>query len=243
MNDCNQQSPSQHKKARQALFLRSLKRSLRIGKIILTCLVIIFSPFIVWVILSLNRELIVIMANWDWLSSSFPLLFNALGEQVNTAAFARGFNEAALGGLLTLFGVIVTVWYYQMVRVQEVTEKRLFVIDEILEELKKNRTIVLSLNEAKTEDEAETEAKGDQPDTMNSSGEPIFITEAWHKLGADVALLPRRLHLRLSILYGCLNRCRGKYDYQKNKASIDRINGIIAELHKFRSSLSKSEIA
>lgn len=236
MSDCNQQSPSQPKKARQALFLRLFKKSLRIGKIVLTCLVIIFSPFIVWVILSLNRELIVIMANWDWLSSSFPLLFNALGEQVNTAAFARGFNEAALGGLLTLFGVIVTVWYYQMVRVQEVTEKRLFVIDEILEELKKNRTIVLSLNEA--------EAKGEQPDTMNNSpGEPIFITEAWHKLGADVALLPRRLHLRLSILYGCLNRCRNKHDYQKNKASIDRINGIIAELHKFRSSLSKSEIA
>ncbi|SFG37222.1 hypothetical protein SAMN05660649_01460 [Desulfotomaculum arcticum] len=237
MSDCNQQSTSQQKKPLQPLFLRSLKKLLKIGKIILTCLVIIFSPFIVWVILSLNRELIVIMANWDWLSSTFPLLFHALGEQVNTSAFARGFNEAALGGLLTLFGVVVTVWYYQMVRVQEVTEKRLFVIDELLEELKKNRAIVAALNEEKV----------DQPCTMDNDkfppGERVFVTEAWHKLGADVALLPRRLHLRLSILYGCLNRCRNKDDYHKNKASIDRINGIIAELHKFRSSLSKSDIA
>ncbi|WP_034629189.1 hypothetical protein [Desulfotruncus alcoholivorax] len=234
MGDCNREVPPQQKKVLQPLLLRLIKKSLRTGKIALTCLVIIFSPFIVWVILSLNRELIVIMADWDWLSSTFPLLFHALGEQVNTPAFARGFNEAALGGLLTLFGVIVTVWYYQMVRVQEVTEKRLFVIDEILEELKKNRAIVTALND-------ET---GDQPCIMNNSpGEPIFVTEAWHKLGADVALLPRRLHLRLSILYGCLNRCRDKNDYHRNKASIDRINGIIAELHKFRSSLSKPEIA
>ena len=234
MSECNQLNTSQQKKALQPLFLRCLKKLLKLGKITLTCLVIIFSPFIVWVILSVNRELIVVMANWDWLSSTFPLLFHALGEQVNTSAFARGFNEAALGGLLTLFGVIVTVWYYQMVRVQEVTEKRLFVIDEILEELKKNRSIVAAFNESK---------KGQLATRDNSQGELIFVTEAWHKLGADVALLPRRLHLRLSILYGCLNKCRSPDDYQKNRAAIDRISGIIAELHKFRSSLSRSDIA
>jgi len=193
----------------------------------------IFSPFLIWVILSLNRELIVIMANWEWFSGTFPLLFDALGEQVNTPEFARGFNEAALGGLLTLLGVIVTVWYYQMVRSQEVSEKRLFVIDELLDELKKNKTMVEDIQSGNTEQYQRRERDREQT---------IFVTEAWHKLGGDVALLPRRLYLRLSVLYGCLNRCVNPDVYWRNKAVIDRMTGIISDLHRYRSTLSKQEI-
>ncbi len=234
MTNCNQQDNRQLK-ALATLFSRSVLRKIfRLLKKVVLCLVIIFSPFIVWVILSLNRELIVVLANWDWLSGAFPRLFVALGEHVNTSEFARGFNEAALGGLLTLFGVIVTVWYYQMVRVQEVTEKRLFVIDELLEELKKNRAVVESITGGKYQKQSPVD---------NSPGKSIiFVTEAWHKLGGDVALLPRRLHLRLSVLYGCLNRCSEVEDYWKNKATIDRMAGIISDLHKYRCTLSKWEI-
>ncbi len=213
---------------------RLLRKMLRFVKRLLICLLMIFSPVIIWIILSLNRKLIVIMANWEWLSNVFPSLFDALGEHVNTPEFARGFNEAALGGLLTLLGVIVTVWYYQVIRVQEVTEKRLFVIDELLEELKKNRSIINDL----------AAGNGELYDNHHKhAGESIFFTEAWHKLGGDVALLPRRLHLRLSVLYGCLNRCTDAQGYWKSKASIDRINGMIADLHKYRGSLSKPEIS
>lgn len=234
MNDCTRFGTVRPSKTLQALFNRIARKMIKCIKKIIICLVIIFSPFIIWVILSLNRELIVIMANWNWLSGNFPLLFDALGEQVNTAEFARGFNEAALGGLLTLFGVIVTVWYYQTVRVQEVTDKRLFVIDELLEELKKNRAIINNI----------TTGKGELPGYAGESpGGSIFVTEAWHKMGADVALLPRRLHLRLSVLYGSLNRCTQAGDYWKYKATIDRINGVISDLHKYRCSISKPEIA
>jgi len=173
------------------------------------------------------------MANWDWFSGTFPLLFDALGEQVNTPEFARGFNEAALGGLLTLLGVIVTVWYYQMVRSQEVSEKRLFVIDELLDELKKNKTMVEDIQNGNTEQYQRRERDREQT---------IFVTEAWHKLGGDVALLPRRLYLRLSVLYGCLNRCVNPDVYWRNKAVIDRMTGIISDLHRYRSTLSKQEI-
>ncbi len=210
-----------------------IRKTYRFIKRVLLCMVMVFSPFIIWVILSLNRELIVIMANWDWLSGTFPRLFHALGEHVNTPEFARGFNEAALGGLLTLYGVIVTVWYYQAVRAQEVTEKSLFVIDELLEELKKNRTVVEDILEGKTESYTKCEGEGK---------ETIFTTEAWHKLGGDVALLPRRLYLRLSVLYGSLNRCNSPEMYWKNKAAIDRMGGIISDLHRYRSTLSKQEI-
>lgn len=185
------------------------------------CLLVIFSPFLVWVVLAVNRELIVFMANATWLSSTFPGLFAALGDHVNTPEFATGFNEAALGGLLTLFGVVVTVWYYHVIRIQEVTEKRLFVIDELLEELKINRKVL----------------RGVLPN--GDRGDPLFQTEVWHTLGADVVLLPRRLHMRLSVLYSCLRNCKTLQDCDKHRATIDRIDDIISDLHQFRSRLSR----
>jgi len=234
MSECNLPGAQHFRKIFTTMANRLLRKIFRFIKKLLICLLMIFSPVIIWVILSLNRELIVIMANWEWLSNALPSLFDTLGEHVNTPEFARGFNEAALGGLLTLFGVIVTVWYYQVIRVQEVTEKRLFVIDELLEELKKNRSIINDL----------VAGKGEQYDNRHKhAGETIFFTEAWHKLGGDVALLPRRLHLRLSVLYGCLNRCTDVQGYWKSKATIDRINGMISDLHKYRGSLSKPEIS
>ncbi|SFR05420.1 hypothetical protein SAMN05660706_11217 [Desulfoscipio geothermicus DSM 3669] len=229
-----QQEKVSLKKLFLAMSNRIFRKMLRFIKRLLTCLVIIFSPVIIWVILSLNRELIVIIANSQWLSGIFPSLFATLGEHVNKPEFARGFNDAALGGLLTLFGVIVTVWYYQVIRIQEVTEKRLFVIDELLEELKKNRHIVNDLLQGKTEKY--------KSGSKNKKGS-IFTTEAWHKMGADVALLPRRLHLRLSVLYAGLNRCSSADGYWKNQATIDRIDGIISDLHRYRSTLCKSDIA
>lgn len=197
-------------------------------KWVLTGLVLFFSPFLVWVILALNRELIVVMANWKWLSANFPALFETIGDHVNTREFAAGFNEAALGGLLTLFGVIVTVWYYHVVRMGEVKEKRLFIIDELLEELRKNQDIVFSLSGSG--EELSIVPTGDRG--------TIFETESWHKIGPDAALLPRRLYMRLSVLYSCLNRCRKVEDYYKNRAAIDRINDVITELQRYRSSLS-----
>lgn len=202
--------------------LRLLKRSFLM-------LVVVFSPFLIWLVLSINRELIVILANSKWFSSKFPALFAAIGEQVNTYEFAAGFNEAALGGLLTLFGVIVTVWYYHITRIQEVTEKRLFIIDELLEELKKNRRLI-----------EEIESGNYKPEEKKAA--TFFHVKAWHRLGADVALLPRRIHLRLSVLYGCLGRCLNVDDYFRHKATIERLPGIIRDLHKYRSSLSKKEM-
>lgn len=234
MNECNPSNAQQFRKVITTMANRMLRKMLRFIKKLFICLLMIFSPVIIWVILSLNRELIVIMANWEWLSNALPSLFDTLGEHVNTPEFARGFNEAALGGLLTLFGVIVTVWYYQVIRIQEVTEKRLFVIDELLEELKKNQAIVNDL----------AAGNGEKYDhQQNEAGKTIFFTEAWHKLGGDVALLPRRLHLRLSVLYGCLNRCTDVQGYWKSKAAIDRISGMITDLHKYRGSLSRPEIS
>lgn len=204
-------------------------RTMRFIKKVLLVLVMIFSPFLIWLILCLNRELIVIMANSQWFSARFPVIFDALGEHVNTYEFANGFNEAALGGLLTLFGVVVTVWYYHVTRAQEVTEKRLFVIDEILQELKKNRRVITDLN-------------CEDYQLLLKEENALFYTDTWHKMGADVALLPRRIHMRLSVLYGYLARCDNKEDYQRHKAAIDRLPGIITDLHKYRTSLSKPDI-
>lgn len=207
------------------------RRGLRLLKGTILCLMIIFSPFLVWLVLALNRELIVFMANASWLSVTVPGLFTALGDHVNTPEFATGFNEAALGGLLTLVGVVVTVWYYHVIRIQEVTEKRLFVIDELLEELKKNRQVVRGLL-------ADREPGKVMPDEERS--DPLFQTEAWHKLGSDVVLLPRRLHMRLSVLYGCLRNCKTLHDCEKHRATIDRMDDVISDLHQFRSRLSRS---
>lgn len=206
------------------------RRGFRLMKGTTLFLLVFFSPFLVWVVLALNRELIVFMANASWLSATVPGLFAALGDHVNTPEFATGFNEAALGGLLTLFGVVVTVWYYHVIRIQEVNEKRLFVIDELLEELKKNRQVVRGLMPG--------ESGVVTPDEDRS--DPLFQTEAWHKLGADVVLLPRRLHMRLSVLYGCLRNCKTLRDCESHRATIDRIDDVISDLHHFRSRLSRS---
>ncbi|MFA7466703.1 MAG: hypothetical protein WCY82_00340 [Desulfotomaculaceae bacterium] len=233
MSGCNQGGKTSIKSICSLKERGIVRKTLRMIKKVIICMTMIFSPFLIWVILSLNRELIVIMANWDWFSGTFPLLFDALGEQVNTPEFARGFNEAALGGLLTLLGVIVTVWYYQMVRSQEVAEKRLFVVDELLDELKKNKIMVEDIQNGDTEQYQQGERDREQT---------IFVTEAWHKLGGEVALLPRRMYLRLSVLYACLNRCVNPDVYWSNKAVIDRMTGIISDLHRYRSTLSKQEI-
>ncbi|MEW5953700.1 MAG: hypothetical protein AB1815_08180 [Bacillota bacterium] len=212
------------------------RRFIRLLKGVLLSLLVIFSPFLVWVILALNRELIIVIANSVWLSSVVPGIFAALGDHVNTPEFAAGFNEASLGGLLTLFGVIVTVWYYHVIRIQEVTEKRLFVIDELLKELKRNRRTLRLLAAVSGE------AGEAVPEGKDNEGGQLFQTEAWHKLGADVVLLPRRLHMRLSVLYGCLRNCKTLQDCDKHRATIDRIHDLISDLHQYRSRLGRATL-
>lgn len=211
---------------------RPLRRAVRLIRWLMLGFVLLFSPLIVWLILAVNRELIHYLVNAPWTDYLAPGAFTTMREDVNSRWFVSGFNEAALGGLLTLYGVIVTVWYYHAVRQQEVIEKRLFVIDELLEELRKNRRTMEWLSGS---------CAGLSPD---ENGEKInFYTEAWHKLGADVALLPRVIHLRLSMLYSSLMECGAVDDYHRRKATIDRIPDIISELHKYRRKLSRLEIS
>lgn len=211
---------------------RPARRLTRLLRWLAVGLVLLFSPLIAWMILTLNREIIHYLVNARWLSFISPEALATMREDVNSRWFVSGFNEAALGGLLTLYGVIVTVWYYHAVRQQENVEKRLFVIDELLEELKRNKRVL----------EMYGNLEGDEPVTDSPPGERPFSTSSWHKLGADVALLPRRIHLRLSVLYACLRECSCLDDFLKHRATIDRIPGIIYELNKYRSKLARYEI-
>lgn len=208
------------------------RRFTRILRWLVVGLVVLFSPFISWMILALNREIIHYLVNARWLNFISPEALATMREDVNSRWFVSGFNEAALGGLLTLYGVIVTVWYYHAVRQQENVEKRLFVIDELLEELKRNKKVLEVFNSEQPNLSALGVLEGEKP----------FSTGVWHKLGADVALLPRRIHLRLSVLYACLRQCSCPEAYLKHQATIDRIPGIISELNKYRSKLARYEI-
>jgi len=71
----------------------------------------------------------------------------------------------------------------------------------------------------------------------------IFFTRAWHRLGADVAMLPRVTHLKLSVLYSCLMECRVAQDYHRRRATIDRIPDIISELQRYRRKLGSSDMS
>lgn len=194
-----------------------------------TCTGNFFSPFIVWVTLAINRELIHYLVNASWLATFFPDAVDALREDVNSRWFISGFNQSALSGLLTLYGVIVTVSYYHITRQQEVVEKRLFIIEELLEELNKNRRIWDGLN------------KPSEP--LPATGKLLFSVGTWERLGADVALLPRRLHMRLSVLYSCLGECVTLEDYQSRRATLERLPDIILELKRFRGKLSKQDLS
>ena len=86
----------------------------------------------------------------------------------------------------------------------------------------------------------ETGAK--EPEGPQDEDSKLFQTEAWHKLGADVVLLPRRLHMRLSVLYGCLRNCKTLQDCNKHRATIDRIHDLISDLHQYRSRLGRATL-
>lgn len=219
---------------------RPARQVARLLRFMITGFVVFFSPLIVWVILAVNRELIHYIINARWAGFIAPDALRTMREDVNSRWFVSGFNEAALGGLLTLYGVIVTVWYYHSVRQQEVVEKRLFVIDELLEELRKNKKMLELLPAEGLRFDSETSAEL-LPGHASRTGAAVFHTGAWQRLGADVAMLPRRLHLKLSVLYSCLIECCAFSDYQRRKATIDRIPDIIVELQRYRRRLNRPE--
>ncbi|HBV99520.1 MAG: hypothetical protein JL50_13540 [Peptococcaceae bacterium BICA1-7] len=213
---------------------RPARQTLRLMRFLITGFVVFFSPLIVWLILAVNRELIHYIVNARWAGFIAPDALRTMREDVNSRWFVSGFNEAALGGLLTLYGVIVTVWYYHSVRQQEVVEKRLFVIDELLEELKKNKKMLDALAaDRRFLCETSGELFPDGTDELM-----VFHTRAWQRLGADVAMLPRILHLKLSVLYSCLMDCGATGDYQRRRATIDRLPDIITELQRYRRRLN-----
>lgn len=218
---------------------RPLRLGIKVTRWLLIGFIVFFSPLIVWIILTVNRDLIHHLANARWAMHIAPNAFSAMREDVNSGWFTSGFNEAALGGLLTLYGVMVTVWYYHAVRQQEVIEKRLFLIDELMEELRKNKRILDGISSQASLNIEISEELVPDGESANSL---VFFTEAWHKLGADVALLPRAIHLRLSVLYSCLMDCREINDYFRRKATIDRIPDILSALQKYRRKLSKLEM-
>ncbi|MFZ5643315.1 MAG: hypothetical protein ACOY46_06975 [Bacillota bacterium] len=218
---------------------RPARQCFRLLRLLITGFVVFFSPLIVWVILAVNRELIHYLVNARWTEFIVPDVLRTMREDVNSRWFVSGFNEAALGGLLTLYGVIVTVWYYHSVRQQEVVEKRIFVIDELLEELRKNKRILemLAINRENFKAEISEELfPGKQ-----AVHKITFHTRAWQRLGADIAMLPRVTHLKLSVLYSCLIECRAEDDYYRRKATIDRIPDIINELQKYRRRLNRPD--
>ncbi|MHB8156721.1 MAG: hypothetical protein ACYDEQ_04945 [Desulfocucumaceae bacterium] len=217
---------------------RPARQFFRIIRLLITGFVIFFSPLIVWLILAVNRELIHYLVNAGWTKFMAPDALRTMREDVNSRWFVSGFNEAALGGLLTLYGVIVTVWYYHSVRQQEVIEKRLFVIDELVEELRKNKKLLDTLAERQ---ELFNQEISDQLCPGNAPAERLFFhTWAWQRLGADVAMLPRIIHLKLSVLYSCLLECQEEGDYHRRKATIDRLPDIISELRRYRRKLNRS---
>lgn len=232
---------------------RPCRRCTRLLKKLLLGLLLLFSPFIAWVLLAVNRELIHYFVNARWLGIYFPDAFSTIRDDVNSRWFVSGFNEAALGGLLTLYGVIITVWFYHITRQQEVVEKRLFIIEEILEELKKNRKIIdslgqseqfsfLSISYGEEVGEELSPVKGVGTKSGNHVPKLRFYTKSWDKLGADVALLPRRIHMRLSVLYGCFAECTCHEDYYARRAVINRIPDVITELYRYRSKLSRVDL-
>ncbi|WP_131821521.1 hypothetical protein [Desulfofundulus thermosubterraneus] len=207
---------------------RSFRRCLRMLRRLLLVLVIFFSPIIVFLTLMINREIIHYLARAYWLTVVFPGVAAIIRRDASSNWFTTGFNQAVLGGLLTLYGVIVTVWYYHATRQQEVAEKRLFIIEELLEELKRNRRVVDEISR--------------DPSCSLPGGKITFSVGAWERLGADVALLPRRLHMRLSVLYACLGECTSWSDFQNRRATLERIPEVMAELNRLRSRLSKQEL-
>lgn len=213
----------------------------RICRRLVTGFVVFFSPLIVWLILAVNRELIHGLVNAGWAGRLAPSAIATMREDVNSRWFVSGFNEAALGGLLTLYGVIVTVWYYHSVRQQEVIEKRLFIIDELVEELKKNKKILDNVNSLAGDVKSEISVEL-TPGGEIDHKELIFFTQSWQRLGAEVAMLPRVVHLKLSVLYSSLQECRSAGDYYRRKATIDRVPDIIAELCMYRRKLSGSDM-
>ncbi|MCL5057334.1 MAG: hypothetical protein M1130_04920 [Actinobacteria bacterium] len=217
---------------------RPARQAVKLMRLLITGFVVFFSPLIVWLILAVNRELIHYIVNARWAGFIAPDALRTMREDVNSRWFVSGFNEAALGGLLTLYGVIVTVWYYHSVRQQEVVEKRLFVIDELLEELKKNRKMLDLLGGDRGRFLCETSGElfPESPDKVI-----VFHTRAWQRLGADVAMLPRILHLKLSVLYSCLVECSAAGDYHRRRATIDRLPEIITELQRYRRRLNKPD--
>ncbi|WP_066635823.1 hypothetical protein [Desulfolucanica intricata] len=206
-----------------------VKRCLRRIKRIALYIAVPFSPLLVWFILTLNREIIEFIARSPWVAKYFPTLSGIIREDVFSDNFIRAFDGAALSGLLTLFGVIVTVWYYYSTRQQDLIERKFFVIDELITELKKNQREISRLN-------SNTNSITDHQQQLK------MRTDTWHKLGADVALLPRRVHMRLSVLYGCLAECYTLQDYYDRKVTIDKISDLVTELHKYRSNLGKDDV-
>ncbi|ACV62188.1 hypothetical protein Dtox_1306 [Desulfofarcimen acetoxidans DSM 771] len=208
------------------------KYCLHLLKKILLYIAVPLSPLIVWFILVINRNLLQYLACSPWLKYYFPSVSSILREDVVKENFIYYFNSAALSGLLTLFGVIVTVWYYYSTRQQELIERKFFVIDELIAELKKNRRMIEQIK-----------ARLELTEDLNQDNPEIKIyTDAWHKLGADVALLPRRMHMRLSVLYGCLAECKKPMDYCSRKQTLDKIAGLITDMHKYRTYLGKKEV-
>jgi hypothetical protein len=170
----------------------------------LLILFVLFSPLIVWHIAHFNLFLLQTFAIRQ---STIP---------------ASTFVTSTMVGLITLFGVALTIlWNYYM-RQRELATKRVYVVDVLLDEISINNNIAKKYLEENIK-------------CSDVGLEPLFRLVKWNKLEDMATLLPRDLYTLLSNLYG---RLEEKPIYKSDLGQvISMMESIIEKLYKYRKEL------
>ena len=170
----------------------------------LLLLFVLFSPLIVWHIAHFNLFLL----------QTFAIRQSTIS--------ASTFVTSTMVGLITLFGVALTIlWNYYM-RQRELATKKVYVVDRLLDEIKNNKKIAHE-NIKKPIDDDE------------SFLSPSFLLDNWIDLGEMTTLLPRDLYTLLSVMYGRLKEIPMERSELEQVVSL--MESVIEKLYKYRKEL------
>ena len=170
----------------------------------LLLLFVLFSPLIVWHIAHFNLYLL----------QTF-----AIGQSTIPAS---AFVTSTMVGLITLFGVALTILWNYYIRQRELATKRVYVIDKLLDENKTNKGIA-------------REYLSKFKDGIDSTLTLPIEMDKWLELGAMATLLPRDLYTLHSVMYGRFKEMpMKKFELEQ---VIPMIENNIEELFRYRKEL------
>lgn len=168
---------------------------------ILTIVTLTFSPLIAWIIIRANWSII----NFFYISNNIDFY---------------SYYKSTIAGVFAIIAAIVTFFWYYVTIKQKSAKQLVYIIDQILFELRKNYKFYNQIKEGNA-----------------NLKDSKFSTIRWKRLKENVTLLPRNMYTELSLLYQYFEESNKSQNINELDVEISYSKDIIEKLSTERKNL------